>query len=226
MLQGHQLTTRTVKRCGPAGRPSHLVVSRVTKPIHQIGPDARKAQLGMLAGELLAGELLAGELLAGELLAAGELPDATIGNGGADGWLGGAKVAVATITVRVAIIHEEITAAVYPTIAEATDITAAHLDGGFEPGASFDWTSFGLRVTSTIYEVAERARVLWGGTAEGITGVHEWIFRESEGGVHVVTNESFAGAPVRADAARMQALLDASLVSWLGHLKAVAESRA
>lgn len=35
-----------------------------------------------------------------------------------------------------------------------------------------------------------------------------------------------SGAPVKADAARMQALLDASLVSWLGHLKAPAESRA
>jgi uncharacterized protein YndB with AHSA1/START domain len=107
-----------------------------------------------------------------------------------------------------------------------TDIMAAHLDRVFEPGASFDWTSFGFSVTSTIYDVAERARALWGGTAGGITGVHEWIFTESEGGVHVVTNESFAGEPVRADVAGMQSLLDASLVSWLGHLKTAAESRA
>jgi hypothetical protein len=45
-------------------------------------------------------------------------------------------------------------------------------------------------------------------------------------GVHVATTESFAGEPVRADVAGMQALLDASLVSWLGHLKEAAESRA
>jgi hypothetical protein len=106
-----------------------------------------------------------------------------------------------------------------------TDITAAHLDGRFEPGNSFNWTSFGFSVTSTIYEVAERARVLWGGTAGGIAGVHEWTFTQSEGGVHVVTNESFAGEPVRADVAGMQSQLDASLASWLGHLKAAAESR-
>jgi hypothetical protein len=99
------------------------------------------------------------------------------------------------------------------------------LDGVFEPGASFDWTSFGFSVTSTIYDVAEQARVLWGGTAGGITGVHEWTFRESEGGVYVVTNESFAGEPVRADVAGMQSQLDASLMSWLAHLKAAAESR-
>ena len=44
-----------------------------------------------------------------------------------------------------------------------TDITAAHLDGPFEPGSSFTWTTNGyFTVTSTIYAVAERARTLWG----------------------------------------------------------------
>ena len=60
-----------------------------------------------------------------------------------------------------------------------TDITAARLAGRFEPGNSFDWTSFGFSVTSTIYDVARQTRVLWGGTASGITGVHEWMFKES-----------------------------------------------
>ncbi len=53
-----------------------------------------------------------------------------------------------------------------------TDITAAHIDRAFQPGASFEWTSYGFTVVSTIYAVAERARVLRGGTADGITGVH------------------------------------------------------
>jgi hypothetical protein len=39
------------------------------------------------------------------------------------------------------------------------------MDGAFQPGASFEWTSYGFTVVSTIYAVAERARVLWGGTA-------------------------------------------------------------
>jgi hypothetical protein len=45
-----------------------------------------------------------------------------------------------------------------------TEITAARLNGPFQPGSSFTWTSYGLTVTSTIYAVAERARTLWGGT--------------------------------------------------------------
>ena len=107
-----------------------------------------------------------------------------------------------------------------------TDITASHADGSFEPGASFDWTSFGFSVRSTIYEVVDRSRVLWGGTAEGITGVHEWQFDESSGVVHVTTIEFFAGEPVAADSTAMQSMLDTSLTSWLAHLKAAAESRA
>jgi uncharacterized protein YndB with AHSA1/START domain len=105
-----------------------------------------------------------------------------------------------------------------------TDITAAHIDGPLEPGVSFEWTSYGFSVTSTVYALAERSRVLWGGTSGGITGVHEWLFSETPGGMHVTTTESFAGDPVEADAAGMQTVLDASLVAWLGHLKAAAES--
>lgn len=106
------------------------------------------------------------------------------------------------------------------------DITAARLDGpGFAPGSSFEWTSFGVRVASAIYAVVPATRILWGGTADGITGIHEWLFSETFDATRVVTNGSFAGAPVDADAAGMQSALDGSLISWLGHLKATAEAR-
>ena len=106
------------------------------------------------------------------------------------------------------------------------DMTAAHLDAPFAPGASFDWESYGFPVTSTIYEIEAHQRILWGGTAGGITGLHEWLFTPTQDGVHVATNESFAGEPVEADAAAMQSMLDASLVAWLKSLKAAAESNA
>jgi hypothetical protein len=86
-------------------------------------------------------------------------------------------------------------------------------------------TSYGFTVISTIYAVADRARVLWGGTAGGITGVHEWVFTQTPTGAHVATNESFAGEPVEADTTGMQAALDSSLTAWLAHLKAAAEAK-
>ena len=42
-----------------------------------------------------------------------------------------------------------------------SDITEANLEGSLAPGAFFDWTSYGFSVTSTVYELAERSRVLW-----------------------------------------------------------------
>jgi Polyketide cyclase / dehydrase and lipid transport len=106
-----------------------------------------------------------------------------------------------------------------------TDITVAHIDGAFQPGSSFEWTSYGFTVVSTIYAVAERSRVLWGGTSGGITGVHEWVFSETATGVHATTDESFAGEPVEADITGMQSALDSSLAAWLAHLKVAAESK-
>ena len=90
--------------------------------------------------------------------------------------------------------------------------TRLMLRGGAHPQPDIDRTH------------ASQTRVLWGGTSGGITGIHEWLFAETPKGVHVTTNESFAGDPVEADATSMQQLLDASLVAWLGHLKAAAEA--
>ena len=104
-------------------------------------------------------------------------------------------------------------------------ITEADLTGPPEPGGSFHWSSYGFAVTSTVYEVADQARVLWGGSAGGITGIHEWIFEETDGGVRVTTNESFAGDPVAADPSQMQHMLDQSLAAWLAAMKAAAEAR-
>ena len=61
-------------------------------------------------------------------------------------------------------------------------------------------------------------------TAPVSTGVHEWVFAETPAGVHVTTEESFAGGPVEADVTGMQSALDGSLSAWLGHLKAAAEA--
>ena len=55
-------------------------------------------------------------------------------------------------------------------------------------------------------------------------GTHEWLFECTEEGVHVTTSESFAGDPVNADSAGLQALLDGSLTAWLSRMKARAES--
>jgi len=110
------------------------------------------------------------------------------------------------------------------------DITAARADGAFAPGNSFAWETFGLEITSRIYRVdaageTERG-TLWGGPARGIVGLHAWRFVAVPGGVRVYTEESWSGPTVDADVAALQAALDASLVTWLRHLKSTAEQQA
>jgi Polyketide cyclase / dehydrase and lipid transport len=106
------------------------------------------------------------------------------------------------------------------------EVTAAELDGAFVPGNSFTWTSYNFTVTSTIYDVVDHSRTLWGGEAQGVMGMHEWRFESTAAGVHVVTTESFSGDPVAADLPTMQTILDNSLTTWLARLKEKAESLA
>ena len=106
-----------------------------------------------------------------------------------------------------------------------SDIEEASLDQDLTPGASFSWSTYGMAITSTVYDVQQGTRILWGGDANGITGIHEWTFADSPTGVRVTTTESFAGAPVEADVSNMQALLDQSLTAWLQQLKTAAEAR-
>lgn len=96
----------------------------------------------------------------------------------------------------------------------------------FQPGASFEWTSYGFTVVSTMYAVAERAVCCGVGTSGGITEVHEWVFSQTPAGVHVTAKESFAGEPVGTDVTGMQSALDSSRAAWLAHLKAAAEAKA
>lgn len=103
------------------------------------------------------------------------------------------------------------------------DISEAHLHGQFEVGSTFDWTRHNFPVTSVIYAIEPGHRILWGGPASGITGIHEWLFDETPEGVTITTTESFAGAPVDADVSGMQATLDGSLTSWLAEIKRAAE---
>ncbi|RCG17773.1 Shy6-polyketide cyclase [Sphaerisporangium album] len=104
------------------------------------------------------------------------------------------------------------------------DITAASAEGPLAVGSVFRWSTFGLDIDSTVYAIEPGRRILWGGPAHGITGVHEWTFTERDGQTFVQTAESWDGEPVRADRDGMRASLEASLTAWLAYLKQAAES--
>lgn len=129
------------------------------------------------------------------------------------------RIAIRASLERVWQLHTAVSA--WPTW--QADIADASLPSPLEPGVSFHWTTYGMAITSTVYALEPARRILWGGTAADILGIHEWLFRETPDGVEVRTLESFAGAAVAADVRGMQTLLDRSLVDWLERLKVAAE---
>ncbi|WP_419667559.1 SRPBCC family protein [Streptomyces sp. 2-1] len=112
-----------------------------------------------------------------------------------------------------------------------TDIDSVDFNGPLAPGASFRWLTHGLDITSTIREVVPGERIVWGGPAHGIEGVHVWTFEKTGGAtgertVTVRTEESWAGAPVEERPDEMREALRQSLESWLSRLRSEAERRA
>jgi uncharacterized protein YndB with AHSA1/START domain len=104
------------------------------------------------------------------------------------------------------------------------DISEAKLTGPLAAGGSFAWQTHGLAIVSTIGEVNPMRRIVWGGPAHGIDGVHVWTFEETAAGVIVRTTESWDGPPIVADPDGMRAALTSSLTAWLAALKTTAES--
>ncbi|MET8625865.1 SRPBCC family protein [Kitasatospora sp. NPDC004669] len=104
-----------------------------------------------------------------------------------------------------------------------TDVDQAELNGPLAPGNSFSWRTHGLDITSTVRELVPGERIVWGGPANGIEGIHVWTFERNGDQVTARTEESWSGAPVEAAADDLGKALHDSLQTWLSRLKARAE---
>ncbi|MBO7743138.1 SRPBCC family protein [Paenibacillus sp. MWE-103] len=104
------------------------------------------------------------------------------------------------------------------------DISDAQLSGPVAVGSVFRWETHGLKIASTIREVVPKRRIVWGGPALGIEGIHVWSITPTPTGVLVHTTESWDGPPVAADPDGMRAALASSLEAWLAVLKTTAEA--
>ncbi|MGW5276600.1 SRPBCC family protein [Streptomyces sp. NPDC004044] len=106
-----------------------------------------------------------------------------------------------------------------------TNVDRVEFAGPLAPGASFRWLTHGLDITSTLFQVVRDERIVWGGPANGIDGVHVWAFEEHDGVVTVQTEESWSGAPVEARPVQLKQALEQSLTDWLSQLKTEAENQ-
>jgi uncharacterized protein YndB with AHSA1/START domain len=107
-----------------------------------------------------------------------------------------------------------------------TDVDQADLEGPLTPGSTFHWKTHGLDISSTIREITPGRRIVWGGPAGGIDGIHVWTFEQTGDQVTVRTEESWSGAPVQAMPEDLRTALHDSLTNWLAALKTRAEQPA
>ena len=70
------------------------------------------------------------------------------------------------------------------------------IEGGAEdlsPGVTFRWTTFNLRVTTTVREFEPSRRLAWFGAGYGSAGYHSWTLEPRGEHCHVVTEETQRG---------------------------------
>lgn len=60
-------------------------------------------------------------------------------------------------------------------------------------GTRFTWTTFGVRVDTTVVELVANERLAWRGETLGGTGYHGWVIEPTPTGCHVVTEETQRG---------------------------------
>jgi hypothetical protein len=60
-------------------------------------------------------------------------------------------------------------------------------------GTKFHWTTFGVRVHTTIEEFVLNRRLAWSGHGLGSTAYHGWLIEPKEGGCLVTTEETQQG---------------------------------
>ncbi|MFC3741688.1 SRPBCC family protein [Paractinoplanes deccanensis] len=72
-----------------------------------------------------------------------------------------------------------------------SDIDTAYADGPLQLGSTFHWSTAGLHIASTVYAIEAPRRILWGGPAQGIVGIHEWTFTADGDATVVTTAESW-----------------------------------
>lgn len=105
------------------------------------------------------------------------------------------------------------------------DIRTAELDGDLAPGATFRWKAGPGTITSTIQELDPPHRITWKGRTFGIKAIHVHRLDPSTTGTRVVSEESWAGLPVRLLRGSLRKQLRKSTDAGLQHLKREAERR-
>jgi hypothetical protein len=106
------------------------------------------------------------------------------------------------------------------------DVRSATIYGALAPGSIFVWRVGPMTIISTISQVQRPYLLAWTGKSLGIVATHTWHMESKGRGVLVRTEESWEGPFPLLFGWLAKKLLQGSIESWLGKLKAAAEKAA
>ncbi len=74
-----------------------------------------------------------------------------------------------------------------------TTVSTSKLNGTLQPNTTFDWKTAGAKIHSTIHTVDPYSNFGWTGKVYGVFAIHNWTFKETDGGTEVTVSESMQG---------------------------------
>jgi uncharacterized protein YndB with AHSA1/START domain len=89
-------------------------------------------------------------------------------------------------------------------------------------GARFRWTTFGVRLDSTVLEFVPFERIAWDARGIGVDAYHAWVLSSVPGGTHVLTEETQHGWLARLSHVVMPGRMHKYHQIWLEGLRAKA----
>jgi polyketide cyclase/dehydrase/lipid transport protein len=97
--------------------------------------------------------------------------------------------------------------------------------GGLKADSKFEWSTFGLHITSTIHEFVPRRRLGWFGKGDGVDAIfyHTWLLVPTSDGCQVITEEVAKGPGAIAFRQSDANALHQGHEGWLSGLKLVSE---
>jgi hypothetical protein len=111
----------------------------------------------------------------------------------------------------------------------ARDVHVANNQSGtLQPDSIFEWSTFGLPITSFVYEFVPNSRLAWFGKSEGLDAVfyHTWYLVPTAEGCQMITEEVVQGPGAVTFREKDPSALHRSHEVWLKNLKQLAETNA
>jgi len=106
-----------------------------------------------------------------------------------------------------------------------SDIKKPKLNGELKPQSTFEWTTGGVKINSTLQSVDPNKQFGWTGKSLGIFAIHNWILSENENTTTIKVEESMEGFMANLMKKSLNKKLESSLLLWLELLKEESEKR-